>query len=139
MNAKGKNFLKVVGIIDIVLAVLAIIGFAGIFVLKNSEMGKTVMSQAGINNVVLIQDAIDSIILLIAGITGVKYCNDPEHANINLIMGGLVLLSTFIGLFTSKDISIFSLIGFILPVLYLIGAYLNKKTDIDEFNEENSI
>lgn len=139
MDTKGKNYLKVVGIIDIIIAVFGIIGIVGILAFSNTDVMKQAITQTGFNTPMLVVEGLDSIILLIAGITGIMYCNDPEHANVNLIMGGLVLLITIIGLIMTGKIGISSIISFILPALYLIGAYLNKKTDIAEFNEENNI
>lgn len=138
MNAKGKSLLKIVGIINIILAIIVTISFLLILATKDSTLGTEIMKEAQLTNVELGLSVVDALILLFAGFTGIMYCNKPEYANINLIFGGLSLLMVIIGLFMHK-ITLYSIVGFILPLLYLLGAYLNKKMDIDAFREENNL
>ena len=76
---------------------------------------------------------VSSIFELIAGIVGVKNCNKPEKAGTCMVWGIIVIalsvLSDVLTLVGNPDnFSIVSLLtGLVIPVLYLIGAVMNKK------------
>lgn len=78
---------------------------------------------------------IGGVIQLIAGILGVKHCNNPAKAQTCIIWGGLVaalsILGTILNVSGGKGISWASLLlGLVLPVLCIYGAIQNKKSAV---------
>ena len=72
-----------------------------------------------------------AVVELIAGIVGVKNCKNPEKAGICIVWGVLVavlyIISTILSSVGGGEFNIVSLlIGLVLPVLYIIGAFKNK-------------
>lgn len=128
---KGRTFLKVTGILMIIGGSIGIIG--GILAVIGASALASVLetnSSSFIFAGILI--LIGAIIQLVAGIMGVKNCARPEKAQSCIVMGVLVALFSIIGNIIStvsgNSFSVMSLItGLIVPVLYIIGAVLNKK------------
>lgn len=129
MEAKGKNFLKVTGIIMIVGGglgiIISILAFVGIAALAALGASSVALYAAGIISLV------GSVLELVAGIMGVKECGNPEKANTCLIWGIVVVacsvLSTIISVAGGGEFNVFSfIIGLILPALYIVGASKNK-------------
>jgi len=128
MNAPGKTMLKVVSIIYIVIgAICALLMILSLFLgsllasLANNIFGALGGILGGALFIVfLIPAAAD----LIVGIIGVKFCGDPSKASffivVGFIMGGLMLISLF-GAF-----SIWNLLGLVLPILYIVGGFMNR-------------
>ena len=128
---KGSKFLKVTGILMIVfgalaliLSIVAAIGLAALVALELNTWQYTAA-------VILMLGG--SIFELIAGIVGVKNCNKPEKAGTCMVWGIIVIalsvLSNVLTLVGNPDnFSIVNLLtGLVIPVLYLIGAVMNKK------------
>ncbi len=128
---KGSKFLKVTGILMIVfgalaliLSIVAAIGLAALVALDLNTWQYTLA---------VILMLVGSIFELIAGIVGVKNCNKPEKAGTCMVWGIIVIalsvLSDVLTLVGNPDnFSIVSLLtGLVIPVLYLIGAVMNKK------------
>lgn len=128
---KGSKFLKVTGILMIVfgalaliLSIVAAIGLAALAALDLNTWQYTLA---------VILMLVGSIFELIAGIVGVKNCNKPEKAGTCMVWGIIVIalsvLSDVLTLVGNPDnFSIVSLLtGLVIPVLYLIGAVMNKK------------
>ena len=128
---KGSKFLKVTGILMIVfgalaliLSIVAAIGLAALVALDLNTWQYTLA-------VILMLEG--SIFELIAGIVGVKNCNKPEKAGTCMVWGIIVIalsvLSNVLTLVGNPDnFSIVNLLtGLVIPVLYLIGAVMNKK------------
>lgn len=128
---KGSKFLKVTGILMIVfgalaliLSIVAAIGLAALVALDLNTWQYTLA---------VILMLVGSIFELIAGIIGVKNCNKPEKAGTCMVWGIIVIaisvLSDVLTLVGNPDnFSIVSLLtGLVIPVLYLIGAVMNKK------------
>jgi len=131
MNAPGKTMLKVVSIIYIVIgAICTLLMILSLF------LGSLLASLAGdffgalgaifggaLFVIFLIPAAVD----LVIGIIGLRLCDDPSKALffivVGFIMGGLALISLIIAF------SIWNLIGLVLPVLYIVGGFRNKKAD----------
>ena len=128
---KGSKFLKVTGILIIVfgalaliLSIVAAIGLAALVALELNTWQYTAA---------VILMLVGSIFELIAGIVGVKNCNKPEKAGTCMVWGIIVIalsvLSNVLTLVGNPDnFSIVNLLtGLVIPVLYLIGAVMNKK------------
>lgn len=128
---KGSKFLKVTGILMIIfgalaliLSIVAAIGLAALAALDLNTWQYTLA---------VILMLVGSIFELIAGIVGVKNCNKPEKAGTCMVWGIIVIalsvLSNVLTLVGNPDnFSIVNLLtGLVIPVLYLIGAVMNKK------------
>ncbi|MGN0781144.1 MAG: hypothetical protein ACI4N5_05660 [Christensenellales bacterium] len=128
---KGSKFLKVTGILMIVfgalaliLSIVAAIGLAALVALDLNTWQYTLA---------VILMLVGSIFELIAGIVGVKNCTKPEKAGTCMVWGIIVIalsvLSDVLTLVGNPDnFSIVNLLtGLVIPVLYLIGAVMNKK------------
>lgn len=128
---KGSKFLKVTGILMIVfgalaliLSIVAAIGLAALVALDLNTWQYTLA---------VILMLVGSIFELIAGIVGVKNCTKPEKAGTCMVWGIIVIalsvLSNVLTLVGNPDnFSIVNLLtGLVIPVLYLIGAVMNKK------------
>lgn len=128
---KGSKFLKVTGILMIVFGALAlilsIVAAIGLAALVAMELNTWQYTAA------VILMLVGSIFELIAGIVGVKNCNKPEKAGTCMVWGIIVIalsvLSNVLTLVGNPDnFSIVNLLtGLVIPVLYLIGAVMNKK------------
>ena len=149
MEAKGRGFLKVCGIlmiiggaISIVVAgILGLVGGAvgGALAQAGAELGEyeqaAVATVAGASVVAAIVALVGGILELIAGIVGVKNCGNPEKATACIVWGIIVLVISIISIILSiagGNVQVGSLIVSIicsvaLPVLYLIGAFKNKQ------------
>lgn len=128
---KGSKFLKVTGILMIVFGALAlilsIVAAIGLAALVTLDLNTWQYTAA------VILMLVGSIFELIAGIVGVKNCNKPEKAGTCMVWGIIVIalsvLSNVLTLAGNPDnFSIVNLLtGLVIPVLYLIGAVMNKK------------
>lgn len=130
---KSNSFLKVSGILmiiggvlSIIISILAVIGASALAAALGSEaiMGLLVVSS--------LLSLVSGVVSLIAGIVGAKNANKPEKAMTCIIFGILTVLLSVLGSILSVvaggKFSAFGLItGLIVPVLYLIGAFQNKK------------
>ena len=129
-NLKGKNFLKVCGILMI------IGGGLGIIVSIVAILGIAVLAAAGVSSGLLylsgILLVISSVAELVAGIIGVKNCNNADKAGTCMAWGIVVAVLSVLGnvltVVGGGDFSVMSFItGLVIPVLFIIGANLNKK------------
>lgn len=121
----GSKLLKVVGIIYLVFSIISaiwgtalsgafkLIGFGGIFTVQ----------------VILIMVVI--VFAVFAGISAIQYHNVIEKVDLLFKVGitllVLVTVNLIIGVIIVGLIDATSFISFILPILYIIGASLNKK------------
>lgn len=133
---KGAGFLKVVGIlmiifggIGIIVAIVALLGIGALNVLT-SEAGVSV--NYGLAYVGAILSLLSAAFELVAGILGVKNAKKPEKAGVCMAWGIVVACMAVLGaVFTAvagSDFPVFSLLlGLVMPVLFIIGAALNKK------------
>ena len=137
MNAYGKGLLKVVSILFIIFGAIAtvilIIGLIGY------AMADSIGGLAGIIIVTLILILVVSVLELIIGIVGLKKCGDPTKGRFfittGIILCALSLVSLILsiagGSFDVTSLGIktgtLTIIGFVLPVLYIIGGSMNKK------------
>jgi hypothetical protein len=122
MNAPGKGILKVVSILFIVFGAIAlvfsIIAVAGSFLLGGLFILAALFSLAV------------SVLELVLGIVGLKKCGDPAQGGFfvttGIILCVISLISLIIGI-VSSGFNFFGLIGFVLPILYIVGGSMNKK------------
>lgn len=126
----GSKFLKVTGILMIIFGaiglVVSILGIAGASVATAAGI------PAGIIWGAVLLSLLGAVIEFVAGIIGVKNWNKPEKATTCIICGVLVIafslvsnIITLVG--NAENFNVFSLlIGLVIPVLYLIGAFQNK-------------
>ena len=132
---QGEKFLKVTGIImivggslGIILGIVAALGVSALAYLLGDSAGEAALLYASAALVL-----ISAIFELIAGIIGVKNCKKPEKAGTCITMGIIVAVlcvaGNILNAVAGSSISVMSLItGLALPVLYIIGASMNKKS-----------
>lgn len=141
MNARGRTLLKVVGIFNIIIGILGIIGSiilmlgGGLLSALGAAAGEVAAGAAlgALTTVSAIVSLIFSILLIIAGAVAVKRCN--EISSTCFIWGIVLVLIEVISLvFTivSGGFSPLSLVSLVLPVLYLIGGALNRKAPVQQ-------
>lgn len=124
-NAPGKGLLKVVGILFIIFgaiaAVVSLLGLLGGGVLASisAEAGSVVIVAAVIG---LIGAALE----IVVGILGVKNCDKPEKATMLMVFAIILIVIQAVGLILGGDL-VMTIIGLVLPILFLIGAIKNKK------------
>lgn len=128
---KGKNYLKVTGILMIIGGCIGIIGgiIALISVGALATLLETSMGSLMLGSLLVL---ISSIIQLFAGIMGVRDCARPEKAQNCIVIGAMAAVLSVVGNLISvaagNGFNVMNMItGLILPVLYIVGAMLNKK------------
>jgi len=136
-----SSLLKVTGILMIIFAglgiILGAIALAGaVFITAHiAGIDDGIDTLAGLIIISLVILLIAFLIQLIAGIFGVKNSNKPEKANTCIVFGIIVILMTVLSTIlnisggTQFDVTqvLMLLIGLVIPVLYLIGAFNLKK------------
>ena len=127
----GSKFLKVTGILMIIFGAIAlvvsIIAILGLGVLEALGAPMGLLWASGIISLV------GAVAEFVAGIIGVKNWNKPEKANTcigwGIVVAAMCVVSSVLTLIGYPDsFNWFSLVtGLVIPVLYLIGAFQNKK------------
>jgi len=141
VQARGKGFLKVTGILLIIFGALTVI--IGLLAIAGSAMigsGTVDMSAAGVDagaydagTIMLMSvfTVVMGIINLVAGIIGVANANKLEKAQLCFIIGIVLIVLQLIDAVYSTivgELSIFGIVvGLILPILFVIGANKNKE------------
>jgi hypothetical protein len=126
MDAPGKGMLKVVSILFIIFGAIAtivsIVALVGSAVLTAYTEGL-----AGIFIVGSIILLLVSVLELIVGIIGLKKCADPAQAGFFIVTGiVLCVLGLVSMIMTLSSFQVTSLISFVLPILYIVGGFMNK-------------
>lgn len=130
MNAPGKGLLKVVSILFIIFGAIATI--VSLLALIGSAAITAYLGDLGI--VLILATAImliASVLELVLGIVGLKKCSDPAKAGFFIVTGIILCVLTLASMImniASAGFSAISLIGFVLPVLFIVGGAMNKKT-----------
>ena len=129
-QAKGATFLKVTGIIMIVVGALDII--LGIVLLIGALAANALADGAlGLLVVAALIALVGAVIQLIAGIIGVKNCNKPEKAQTCIVWGAIVaalnVLSVVLTVAQGGDIAVSGILGIVVPALFIFGAIKNKQ------------
>ena len=127
----GSKFLKVTGILMIIFGsialIIAIVALLGLGVLE--AMGAP-MGLLWASGIIALLGAVAE---FIAGIIGVVNWNKPNKANTCIGWGiAVAAMCVISNIFTligyPENFNVFSLLtGLVIPVLYLIGAFKNKK------------
>lgn len=129
MNAPGKGLLKVVSILFIIGG--ALVTLLSIFAVFGSiALAAYVGGPAGILVVASIVSLIVGVLELILGIIGLKKCGDPAQSGFFIVTGIILCVLALISLILSiagGSFSVGGLIGFVLPILYIVGGNMNKK------------
>ncbi len=132
-KAKGSTFLKATGVLmiiggslNIILGIIAVLGVAALAAFSEGTLSSGLLTTSSI--LVLVS----GIIQLITGIIGVKNSNKPAKAKICIIWAIIVVVLSLLGniltVVAGSSLNVFSLLlGLALPVLYIVGAYLNLK------------
>ena len=138
-NAKGKNFLKVTGIlmiiggaISMIVMIIALIAIGAGDALTGGEVSAST-GKPGLLYASCIIGLLGSVVEFVAGIFGVAHSKKPEKANTCFVWGIIVVVFTVIGTVLSLiggssfgSQIVYLLTGLVVPVLYIIGANLNK-------------
>ena len=129
MYAPGRGFLKVTGILYIVFSGIGIV-FTLLAMAGTAALGTLL----GINTSILTLIYLVALVLaaygLFMGIIGVKHCANLEKAKflrtcviIEFVLRGIVVISSAVMIGFSGVV--LESIGFVLPILFLIGASKN--------------
>ena len=124
MNAPGKGMLKVVSILFIVFGAIAIV-LSIIAVLGAGVVAALAGTSATILVVAAILLLVSSVFMLVVGIIGIKKSGDPTKAMFFIVTGIILCVLTLISMIMNFDWT--SLVSFVLPVLFIIGGFMNKK------------
>lgn len=132
MEKQTNKFLKITGILMIVGGILSAI-FGIIAVLGVGVLALALGSEAKIGLLMIgsLLALASGIVSIVAGISGVKNAAIPEKATTCIKFGILTvvfaILGSTISMMGGNSYDISSLImGLVLPILYLYGAYQNK-------------
>ena len=128
MNAPGKNFLKVPGILMVIFSVLGIV-----LSLAGTACASCAAGAVGAVGIALrtllagiLSAVLGGVVGLVTGIAGVKFCEDTSKAQTCFILAiiflAVVLLGNIFGGFHFLDIA-----DYALGILYLLGAIKNKQ------------
>ncbi len=131
---KGRLMLKVVGILYIISACLAIV--LGLLILAGGGLfaaagGSDGFLMAGVAVFLGIFVIFSSALSLVFGILAVRWCNRPDKARTLFIMGIVLLVLAVVDLvavFVQGTSIMSGLLGLVLPILYTIGAHWNEES-----------
>ena len=127
--APGKMFLLVTGIIMIVFGGFGIIGGIGLAFLGDVIDALDPLG-TGVGGAVQFWAFITIIaagLMLAMGILGIVWRTALEKAQILIILGASSLLLDIISGIALRTIGVLSVIGWVLPILFIIGAVKNKQ------------
>ncbi|MDD3278887.1 MAG: hypothetical protein PHG16_08395 [Lachnospiraceae bacterium] len=140
MEAKGAGKLKLIGVLFIILgaigAVVSVMALAGggLIMGLGASTGEVAAVVKG-STILMVTSGIRliwSIVLLVAGILGVKDCKAPEKAKTLFALGGVLIifsLAANILSIVAKGINVVDVIGLVvgcvLPVIFMLGAKEN--------------
>lgn len=129
---KPNKLLKVVSIIFIVLAVMGAISTVGSYFFLQSFVGDEVngvdMSAVKdmLNGWVILQGLFSSLLMLVCGIFGLNGKSFKVCLS-GMIIYLVIVVIAFIQSIMLVGFQVFSIIDFILPILYLWGLYQSKE------------
>lgn len=129
---RGAKFLKTTGILLIIFGGITLISFIIQF------LGSVFLPEA-VGTALIVASILSSLVAaldVVAGIIGIRNCNNPYKANVCLVFGIILVSIQVIGDVLSvvggqaiTGFFIFTcILGLVLPILYLIGAIKNKNS-----------
>ncbi len=129
MQAPGKGLLKVVSILFIVAGGFAtlssIVGTAG-----SAWLSSIGVLSGGMMIAAMISSVIIGVLEILFGILGIKRCENPTEGGFFITAGGILcalqLLNMVLHSIGIGFVQVFGLLGFILPVLFIVGGVKNK-------------
>jgi len=126
MDAPGSSILKITSILFIIFgAVSTLFSLLAVF---GSSIVTAVGGAVGVMGGVLLIGSIILIIVsvveLIVGLMGYKKSDDPSQANFFIVIGIVLCILALVSMIMSFQVT--GLIGFVLPILYIVGGYMNK-------------
>ncbi len=134
MKNKGRKLLKVCGIIFIIEGIMGILCYGILTLALGAGLMINYVNGGFKVTALAALYTIAAIVALIAGIMGVKHSDDAAAAGKCFAWGVLNLALTFVaGVWSLVDDGLtvihvlYTCIGFIIPSLYIAGAYINKE------------
>lgn len=125
MDPSGKGMLKVVSILFIIFGAIATV-VSLIALLGASILAVVTVGLSGLLTIATIIALISSAAELVIGIIGLKKCADPAQAGFFIVTGIVLCVLTLVSMIMFFQIT--SLIGFVLPVLFIVGGFMNKNS-----------
>lgn len=133
----GSKVLKICSVLMIigaavvlVISLLALLGLGTLMGLAAEDMA----TGFGIAAVFMVIASLGAILQLVAGILGVRNWNNPAKAQSCIVMGIVILVINIISQIgniansqSAGNAVFYALLGLVLPVLYLVGAFQLKK------------
>ena len=126
-------FLIVFGIVGLVVSIIGLI-FAGAVDVGAAGVGTHDAELLGlIITIAAVVGLVSALITLVAGVLGVKNHANPEKATVCIVLGIIILVSTISETvltiagenFDALNI-IFAVLGLVIPILYVVGAFQLK-------------
>ncbi len=118
----------IMGAIFAVLALLSLFLSATIASWMQGMMGGLGAMMGGVLFVILL---IPAAVDLVIGILGVKYADDPRKSSFFIVTGYILAALSLISLI--MGFSVWGLIMFVLPVLFIVGGYMNRNNVRHEY------
>lgn len=148
-QAKGKNFLLVIGILLIIGAAIGVFTAFGLFAtvsMMNSTDPQMVAALQPVRDTYALQGVTldmlpamagfavaGAVLNLVAAIIGIKNRKRTDKAMVCIVMGIILIVFVFADAAFGLANGVFSVFGvafsLILPILYLVGAALNKSSE----------
>lgn len=141
MEAKGKILLKITGvlliiggILNILVGILGFLGGGGTAVLGSSAEGVSADQAVVIGGLLMgyaVVCIVYGIVALLAGINGVKHAGDAAYAGKCFKFGvAIIVIQIFVAVISilTKQFTASTVTGFILPIIYMAGASMNKNS-----------
>lgn len=141
MEARGKTLLKITGvllviggILNILVGILGFLGGGGTAILGSSVDGVSADQAAAIGGLLIgyaLVCTVYGITALLAGINGVKHAGEVSYAGKCFKFGiAIVVIQIFVAVISilTRQFSVSTITGFILPVVYMIAANMNKNS-----------
>lgn len=138
MDAPGKGLLKAASVLFIVFGAIAtflyVLGFFASAALTSIIGGVSTaaaIAAGGLLMAGIVIHLIVSVLELIIGIIGLKKSDNPDQANYFITVGFVLAALALLGIIFSYRFT--GLIALVLPILYIVGGYMNKssaRTDI---------
>nr|WP_122011800.1 hypothetical protein [Maliibacterium massiliense] len=126
-NAPGKGLLKVSGILMVIFSAIALVTLLFTTILVGSAAGALAGAGAAAAGVgIMLLTLVPAVLELITGILGIINANKPEKATICMVFGIICLALYVISIF-SGGFQWTTLVGAVLPILYVVGAVKNRQ------------